>query len=73
MWRKNRLDQGNGNYGVDLNRNFGYMWGYDDEGSSPDPYSETYRGASAFSEPETQALREFVNDREFKICLNYHT
>ncbi len=73
MWRKNRLDQGNGNYGVDLNRNFGYMWGYDDEGSSPDPYSETYRGASAFSEPETQALREFVNDREFKICLNYHS
>ncbi|PKP15291.1 MAG: hypothetical protein CVU06_16840, partial [Bacteroidetes bacterium HGW-Bacteroidetes-22] len=24
MWRKNRLDLGNGNYGVDLNRNFGY-------------------------------------------------
>ncbi|OFY16768.1 MAG: hypothetical protein A2X11_00105 [Bacteroidetes bacterium GWE2_42_24] len=73
MWRKNRLDLGNGNYGVDLNRNFGYMWGYDDEGSSPDPYSETYRGASAFSEPETQALQEFVNQRDFKICINYHS
>ena len=30
--------------GVDLNRNFPTNWGYDNEGSSPDPASETYRG-----------------------------
>jgi murein tripeptide amidase MpaA len=48
MWRKNRRNNG-GSYGVDLNRNFGYMWGYDDLGSSPIPSSETYRGPSAFS------------------------
>lgn len=73
MWRKNRLDNGDGTYGVDLNRNFGYMWGYDDDGSSPYTFSETYRGESAFSEPETQAIRDFVNQNLFCISLNYHS
>ena len=73
LWRKNRLDHGDGTYGVDLNRNFGYKWGYDDNGSSPNPASDTYRGAEAFSEPETQALRDFINQHEFRICLNYHS
>ena len=50
MWRKNRRNNGSGEYGVDLNRNFGYKWGYDNYGSSPDPWSETYRGPSAFSD-----------------------
>ena len=39
--------------GVDLNRNFGYKWGHDDEGSSNGPCEEDYRGPSPFSEPET--------------------
>ena len=51
LWRKNLRDNnGDGTIatgdGVDLNRNFAYKWGYDDEGSSPNPTSETYRGAS---------------------------
>ena len=41
--------------GVDLNRNFAYKWGYDNEGSSPFPTSETYRGGGPNSEPETKA------------------
>ena len=53
MWRKNRRDNGGGEFGVDLNRNYGFMWGYDDIGSSPDPWDETYRGTGPFSEPET--------------------
>ena len=32
-WRKNRHNYG-GSYGVDLNRNYGYKWGYDNSGSS---------------------------------------
>jgi carboxypeptidase T len=72
MWRKNRRNNG-GSYGVDLNRNFGYMWGYDNIGSSGTPSSETYRGPSAFSEPETQAIRNFANLKNFKTALNYHT
>ncbi|HVP37246.1 MAG TPA: M14 family metallopeptidase, partial [Terriglobales bacterium] len=44
MWRNNRRNNGDGTYGIDLNRNFGYKWGYDDIGSSSVPGSETYRG-----------------------------
>ncbi len=60
MWRKNRRNNGDGSYGVDLNRNFGYAWGYDNIGSSPTPSDETYRGPSAFSEPESQAIRNLA-------------
>lgn len=73
MWRKNRRDNGDGSHGVDPNRNYGYMWGYDNIGSSPYPADETYRGPSAFSEPETQNIRDFTNSHEFKIALNYHS
>ncbi|RYZ16650.1 MAG: peptidase M14, partial [Sphingobacteriales bacterium] len=55
MWRKNRRNNG-GSFGVDLNRNYGYLWGFDNQGSSPDPTTEVYRGAGPFSEPETQAM-----------------
>jgi len=73
MWRKNRRDCGGGNWGVDLNRNFGYMWGYDDEGSSPYCWDETYRGSGPFSEPATQVIRDFINARNFVMCLDNHT
>ncbi|MCF8367600.1 MAG: immune inhibitor A [Bacteroidales bacterium] len=74
MWRKNRRDNsGTSCTGVDINRNYGYMWGLDNVGSSPDPCDETYRGESAFSEPETQAIRDFCEDHEFVNALNYHT
>jgi carboxypeptidase T len=71
-WRKNRRNNG-GSYGVDLNRNYGYQWGYDNIGSSPTPSSETYRGPSAFSEPETQALRDFFLAHDFKTAMTIHT
>jgi hypothetical protein len=73
LWRKNRRDNQDGSFGVDLNRNYGYNWGYDDNGSSPDGFTETYRGTNPFSEPETQLIRDFVNSKDFKIALNYHT
>lgn len=73
MWRKNRRDNLDGSYGVDPNRNYGYMWGIDDEGSSPYTEDETYRGTEAFSEPEIQNIRDFCNAHQFKITLNYHS
>ncbi len=73
MWRKNRRNNGDGSYGVDLNRNYGFFWGYDDEGSSPYPSDDTYRGTAAFSEPETQMMKEFCETHDFKIALNYHS
>ncbi|MEN3045493.1 MAG: M14 family zinc carboxypeptidase [Candidatus Hydrothermales bacterium] len=73
MWRKNRRNNGDGSFGVDLNRNYGYMWGYDNYGSSGTPSSEIYRGPSPFSEPETQAIRALCNQVKPVIALNYHS
>ena len=75
MHRKNRLNTncGNGsNRGVDLNRNYGFGWGSNDTGSSPNPCSATYRGDTEFSEPETQAVRDFIINHEFNNVLHYH-
>lgn len=73
LWRKNRRVNGGGNFGVDLNRNFGYMWGYDNQGSSTDPSVDTYRGTAAFSEPETRLVKSFCMHHNFKAAINYHT
>ncbi len=78
MWRKNKRDNNNnGTFettydGVDLNRNFGYMWGCCN-GSSPNPSDETYRGPSPFSEPESQAYRNFFNQIKPTIGVDIHT
>jgi murein tripeptide amidase MpaA len=69
LWRKNKI----GGYGVDLNRNWGYEWGYDDTGSSPLTWSETYRGSAPFSEVETQVLRDLCESKDFMLSLNNHT
>jgi hypothetical protein len=73
MWRKNRRNNGNGTIGVDLNRNYGYEWGYDNTGSSPNSSSDTYRGPSAFSEPETQSVKALCEANRFLLAFNYHT
>lgn len=73
MWRKNRRNNGDGTMGVDLNRNYGYNWGYDNIGSSPNGWSEVYRGIAAFSEIECQNERDFCNAHGFKLTLNNHT
>lgn len=72
MWRKNRKNNGSGNYGVDLNRNYGYQWAFNNQGSSNNPSSDTYRGLAAFSEPETQNIRDFCNTHQFQFSINYH-
>ena len=80
MHRKNRRpnpDNSNCNngtqQGIDLNRNYSYNWGADNSGSSGNPCSAVYRGASAFSEPETEAISNFILARQFKNVLHYHT
>ncbi|GAB4298753.1 MAG: hypothetical protein Kow0098_24490 [Ignavibacteriaceae bacterium] len=73
MWRKNRRINGGGCIGVDLNRNYSYKWGYDNIGSSPDPCSDTYRGPSPISEPETQAVTDFINSKHINTYFNMHS
>ena len=74
LWRKNRAKGVTGHvHGVDLNRNYGYLWGGDEIGSSSNVNRLNYRGTAPFSEPETQAVRDFCKDHQFQIALNYHT
>jgi murein tripeptide amidase MpaA len=71
LWRKNRRNNGGGSYGVDLNRNYSYMWG--GPGSSSDPWSDIYRGPAPFSEPETRAIRDLALSHEFRAIMTYHS
>lgn len=73
MWRKNRRDNGDGTFGVDPNRNYPYQWAFDDVGSSGDTSSEVYRGTYAGSEPEVQALMNFINSRQIITHDSVHT
>jgi len=72
-WRKNRRDNGKSNFGVDINRNYGYKWGIDNAGSSPNPASEVYRGTAAFSEPETRAVRGLFLSKDFQAMISFHS
>ncbi|MBI4052259.1 MAG: zinc carboxypeptidase, partial [Elusimicrobia bacterium] len=70
--RKNMRPNPNGTYGVDLNRNYGYQWGTG--GSSKNQNSDVYMGPSPFSEPESQAVRNFCEThKNLTILLSYHT
>lgn len=78
-WRKNRQpNSGSSWVGTDLNRNWDYLWGCCG-GSSGSPSSNTYRGPSAFSAPETDAVRDFVDGRvvdgvqQIKANIDFHT
>lgn len=73
MIRKNRRPNGDGTFGVDPNRNYGYDWGYNNTGSSNVTSMDNYRGPSAFSELETQAMRDYVRTRKFRFMLEYHS
>ncbi len=74
FWRKNRRDiVSSSEFGVDLNRNWGYEWG--GQGASPSPSSETYHGTNAFSEPETQALKNLAESFGTNLVahIDYHS
>ena len=71
-WRKNRRTAQGRCDGVDLNRNYGFKWG--EGGSSKDPCSEVYMGPAPFSEPETKAVKAFIEGHpNLKVLLTFHT
>jgi len=67
-WRKNRKNNG-GSYGVDINRNYSYQWS---PGNVTTPSSDSYGGTAAFSEPETQIMRDFFIAHKFEYSISYH-
>jgi len=73
MWRKNRRNNNDGTFGVDLNRNYSFHWAEDDLGSSPNSSTQTYRGPGPASEPETKMINEFCINHHFDLALNYHS
>ena len=68
LWRKNRR----GGFGVDLNRNYGYQWGFNNSCASSTTTSSTYKGTAPFSEPESAAVRDFVNIIQPTIAFSTH-
>lgn len=76
-WRKNRARiDANGDgilegIGVDLNRNYGHLWGL--EGTSDIASASNYCGPSAFSEAETRAIKALAEAQNFELSLSYHT
>ena len=73
MWRKNRRVNGNGTFGVDLNRNYATQWSAPNGGSSTNPGSDLYRGPAPFSEPETAAVEAFSATRQFVQVFSTHS
>ncbi len=77
-WRKNRQPTPGSSYiGTDLNRNYGYRWGGGGRTSS-NPQAITYRGPTAFSAPETRAMRDFLASRvvngrqQIRLSITFH-
>ena len=69
FWRKNRRNNKDGTYGVDLNRNFSVGFT-----KIKDTSSNVYGGPEPFSEPETQAIKKFVdNHPNITMALDYHS
>ncbi|GMR54322.1 hypothetical protein PMAYCL1PPCAC_24517 [Pristionchus mayeri] len=87
MWRKNRRPAECHNKewhtvccrGVDLNRNFDWYWAGNDaphisaSGSSSDTCHDTYHGPAAFSEPESIAVRDFLEAYPPKAFISLHS
>jgi murein tripeptide amidase MpaA len=76
-WRKNRRNNGDGTFGVDLNRNWSTDWancsGASSSCGSGSTSSDVYWGPSAFSEPETNAVRNFVTSHHIVSCNDQHS
>lgn len=78
LWRKNLRDndgdrQITNNDGVDPNRNFDEHFNHDREGSSSLFSSQTYRGPSPASEPETRFMQGLLDRFKPKFQSNWHS
>ncbi|MBA5868157.1 MAG: hypothetical protein GDA67_15800 [Nitrospira sp. CR1.3] len=72
LWRKNRKNYGGSCIGVDLNRNYPYLWG-PGCGSSGTCTTDIYRGPSSISELESQAMMALADSYHFVMATSYHS
>jgi hypothetical protein len=68
MWRKNTRN----GHGVDINRNYPSNWNTCN-GSSSHTDAQDYRGTAPASEPETQAMMNFVAEIKPVFNISYHS
>lgn len=57
---------------VDLNRNYPTFWGLNDP-DLQNPITQIYCGTAPFSEPETQAFRDFTLNHRFAMAYSLHS
>jgi len=67
--RKN-MRSGSSCIGVDLNRNYDAAWG--GGGSSGSECSQTYRGPSVESEPETRVIKQVMQEAPMTVYVDVH-
>lgn len=81
LHRKNRTTTNvTTNIGTDINRNYEIGWNEIgiggsamNPGSSTTTTNDTYRGPSAMSELESQAMRDFLRSRRIRMSFNHHS
>lgn len=74
MWRQNRRDNpGTACDGVDVNRNFDFVWGVTTSNTSCNPCLETFVGAGAFSEPESQNIKHLCDTYRIDVFVDVHS
>lgn len=71
FWRKNRRNNGDGTFGVDINRNYPTRWGAC--GSVTTTSSDIYRGPAPASEPEVQTMRALMAHVRPEIYIDFHS
>ena len=54
---------------VDINRNYPVFW----TSGNTDVTTQEYRGSAPFSEPETQAFRDFAQQHKFAMAYSLHS
>lgn len=73
FWRKNRRNNGNGTWGVDLNRNWDIDWNGGDSNSN-DGNSDVYVGTAPMSEPEVQVMAAFIASHPNLVAhIDFHS
>ena len=71
FWRKNTRANDDGSIGVDLNRNYEFLWGRC--GSSSSGGSNIYRGPEPASEPETKTMQALAQRLVPEVYIDFHS